>query len=100
MIRHVVMFTWQDHVTDADIAVIAAALDALPGIIGEIGEYRHGRDLGLGPANHDYVVVGDFATIDDYCAYRDHPEHLRFIAEHIAGNVAERAAVQYEVDSP
>jgi hypothetical protein len=29
-------------------------------------------------------------------AYRDHPDHQRFIADHITGRVAERAAVQFE----
>jgi hypothetical protein len=96
MIRHVVMFRWNDSVTDEDVASVSAGLDALPGAISEIVAYRHGSDLGLAPANSDYSITADFANLDDFAAYRDHPEHQRFIAEHITGRVAERVAVQFE----
>ncbi len=96
MIRHVVVFRWNDTVTEADLTELATALDALPAAIVEIADYRHGRDLRLGATNHDYSIVGDFASVDDYLVYRDHPEHQRFIADHITGRVADRAAVQFE----
>jgi len=96
MIHHVVLFRWNDTVTDRQLEATAAALDALPGSITEIAGYRHGPDLGLNQANYDYVVVGDFASAEDYLVYRDHPAHQRLIAEHITGRVADRAAVQFE----
>lgn len=96
MIRHVVVFRWNDSVTDAELTAMAAALDALPSAIAEIVDYRHGRDLGLNPANSQYAIVADFASAGDFATYRDHPEHQRFIAEHITGKVADRAAVQFE----
>ena len=96
MIRHVVVFRWNESVTDADLTAMAAALDALPAAIPQIVAYRHGRDLGLNPANFEYAIVADFANADDFATYRDHPEHQRFIAEHITGRVAERTAVQFE----
>ena len=97
MIRHVVMFRWNDSVTEAEIAAVSAGLDALPGAIPEIVAYRHGSDLGLAPTNADYSITADFASVDDFATYRDHPEHQRFIAEHITGRVADRVAVQYEL---
>jgi Stress responsive A/B Barrel Domain len=96
MIRHVVVFRWNATVTEAHLAAMAAALDALPAKIPEIAGYHHGVDAGLNPANFDYAVVGDFASADDYVVYRDHPEHQQFIADHITGRVADRAAVQFE----
>jgi hypothetical protein len=96
MFRHVVVFRWQDSVTDSDVDAIGDALDALPRLISEIVTYRHGRDAGLVDTNFDYVVTADFASVDDYVTYRDHPEHQRFIAEHITGRVVDRAAVQFE----
>ncbi len=96
MIRHVVVFRWNDTVTDADIAATGAALDALAPVIPEIAAYRHGPDLRLAPTNADYTVVGDFESVDDYLVYRDHPEHQRFIAAHITGRVSDRVAVQFE----
>ena len=96
MIRHVVMLRWNDTVTEEHVGVIAAALDALPAAIPEIAVYHHGRDLRLAPTNFDYSIVGDFASVDDYLVYRDHPDHQQFIADHITGRVADRAAVQFE----
>jgi hypothetical protein len=96
MIRHVVVFRWSDSVTDEQLVDLSAALDALPAAIPEIVAYRHGRDVGLAPANSDYSITADFANVDDFAVYRDHPTHQRFIAEHITGRVAERVAVQFE----
>jgi hypothetical protein len=96
MIRHVVMFRWNDSVTERQLAEMATALDALPGAIPEIVTYRHGADLGLAPTNFHYAITAEFATGDDFSTYRDHPEHQRFIAEHITGRAAERVAVQFE----
>ncbi len=97
VIRHVVVFRWNESVTDEQLVEMAIMLDALPAAIPEIAAYRHGRDLGLGATNFQYAITADFANVDDFAAYRDHPEHQRFIAEHITGRVAERAAVQFEI---
>ena len=40
----------------------------------------------------------DFASVDDYLVYRDHPDHRALIAELVTGHVATRAAVQYLLD--
>lgn len=98
MIRHVVVFRWNDSITDAHLAAMSAALDALPGLIPAIASYRHGPDLGIAPTNYDYVIVADFDSTDDFAVYRDHPDHQRMIAEHIVERVADRAAVQYEIE--
>lgn len=95
MIRHVVVFRWNDTVTDGSLAALSAALDALPGEIEQLVAYRHGPDLGLADTNYDYALVADVASTDDFEAYRDHPAHRALIAEHIAPHVADRVAVQY-----
>ncbi len=95
MFRHVVMFRWADDVDDAHVAEVARRLDELPEAIPVIRSYLHGVDAGVNDGNYDYVVVGDFDSVDDYVTYRDHPVHAAFIADLIAGRVAERAAVQY-----
>jgi hypothetical protein len=96
MIRHVVMFRWNDTVTEAHLTVVAAALDALPAAIPEIVDYRHGPDQQLAPTNFDYAVVGDFVSVEAYVTYRDHPVHQQLIADHFTGRVADRGAVQFE----
>lgn len=98
MLRHVVMFRWADDVDDEHVAAVRAGLDELPGHIPEIVRYHHGNDVGINDGNFDYVVVGDFASADDYVVYRDHPVHQAFIQRCIAGRVSDRAAVQYEIE--
>lgn len=96
MFRHVVMFEWVDGVDPADIEAMGAALDALVDTVPEVVSYLHGPDLGVSDGNYDYVIVGEYASVEDYVVYRDHPEHQRIIAELIKPHVAKRAAVQYE----
>jgi hypothetical protein len=96
MIRHVVALRWNDSVSDADLQTLSAAATELPAAIPAIAEYRHGHDLGLADTNFDFAIVADFASLDDYVTYRDHPAHHQFIADHIAGRAAERVAVQFE----
>jgi hypothetical protein len=96
MFRHVVMFKWNDDVDAAHVTATGAALDALVATIPEVGDYRHGPDLGLADGNYDYAIVGEYASIDDYVTYRDHPDHQQVIADFITGRVSARAAVQYD----
>jgi hypothetical protein len=96
MFRHVVMFKWNDDVDAAHIAATGAALDALVATIPEVGDYRHGPDVGLTDGNYDYVIVGEYASVDDFVTYRDHPDHQAMIQQFIAGRVSARAAVQYD----
>ena len=96
MFRHVVMFEWVDGVDSADIDAMAAALDALVATVPEVVSYVHGPDVGISEGNFDYVIVGEYASIDDYVTYRDHPDHQQVIADYIKGRVSARSAVQYD----
>jgi len=96
VITHVVSFRWKPEITDADLAAIAAALDALPAAVPSIRSYRHGRDLGVGAAaNHDYAIVATFDDIAGYHEYDVHPQHDAARSEVIRPWIAERAAVQF-----
>ena len=95
VIRHCVMFSWNEGVDDGTRSAISAALDGLAGL-DMVADYRHGPDLGLADGNWDYVVVGDFATAEDYRAYAADPDHRAVVADLIAPNIKARAAVQYE----
>ena len=95
MFRHVVMFRWSDDVDDAHVSEVGRRLDELPEAISVIKAYRHGADAGVNAGNFDYVVVADFDSVEGYVTYRDHPVHTAFVADMIAGRVAERSAVQY-----
>src|SRR5829696_1965731 len=93
---HVALFRFAEGITPAQVQAIDQGLAALPAAIPEIREYRFGIDLGLVERNADYAIVGDFATLEDYIAYRDHPDHRAFIDSCMEGVVTERLAVQYE----
>jgi Stress responsive A/B Barrel Domain len=94
MILHVVVFTWQEHVTEAQVAEITAALRALPPQIPELQRYDAGPDLGLNPNTGDYGVVALVADEAGLRAYLDHPAHQATVRDLIAPNVAQRSAVQ------
>lgn len=97
MLRHCVMFKWADGVGDETKATVAAGLDRLAGLECVAG-YRHGPDAGLNEGNWDYVVVGDFETVEDYRSYATEAGHVALIADHIGPNISDRAAVQYHLD--
>ncbi len=98
MVRHVVMFRWKDGTSGDDLAAIKAGLRTMPDLIPQIRAYRFGTDLGVNDANWDFVVVADFASMDDYVTYRDDVHHQALINESIAPHIEERASVQYELD--
>jgi hypothetical protein len=93
--RHVVMFKWADGLSDDHVDRVRDGLNALPAAIEQIRGYVHGTDVGVSEGNFDYVIVADFDNVNDYRTYRDHPQHVLFIAEMIKDKVANRAAVQY-----
>lgn len=94
--RHVVMFKFNEGLGAEHVARVKEGLDSLPPQIEQIRRYVHGPDVRVSEGNWDYVLVADFDNMDDWITYRDHPTHQLFIAEHIAGNLADKASVQYE----
>jgi len=95
MFRHVVLLAWTDEATSEQKAEVAAQLSKLPGVIPEIRQYVIGADAGVNQGNHDFAVVADFDSAEDYVVYRDHPAHQEIIATHIRPILGARAAVQY-----
>lgn len=96
MIRHCVMFTWNDDVTDEAKAAIADGLDRLASLPGVV-KYVHGPDAGLVDGNWDYVVTGDFEDRDAYLGYAVDEGHVELITTMIRPNISARAAVQFEL---
>ena len=97
MIRHVVMFKWNEGIDEAHVAATAAALERLPGLIPQIRSYTLGRDLGVASANFDFAVTGEFESVESFVQYRDHPDHQAVVQTYIAPHISERAAVQFQV---
>lgn len=96
-VRHVVVFTWNDDVPTDHADNVSAALAELPAVIADIRSYSFGPDLGLVQGNASYAVVAEFDDEAGFLAYREHPDHQRFVEQFIAGRTAARIAVQYEL---
>jgi hypothetical protein len=96
MFRHVVMFRWAEGTSPGHVQAVEEALGRLPGAIPQIRAYAFGPDAGVNEGNYDFAVVADFDGVEDYVAYRDHPEHQAVIAELFRDHVTARAAVQFE----
>jgi hypothetical protein len=97
MIRHVVMFRWSEGVDAAHIAATTAAFDRMQALVPQIRSYAYGSDLGVVAGNFDYAVTGEFDSVDDFIAYRDHPEHQAVVQTFLAPHIRERHAVQFSV---
>lgn len=97
MIRHVVVFKWNDDVTPEHVEAMHTAAAGLPEAIDTIRSFRCGRDAGINQGNFDFAVTADFDDEAGYLVYRDHPAHQALIAAFIAGRIAQRAAVQFEM---
>ena len=97
MFRHVVLFTFTPETTQEQQEELATQLRTLPGAIGEIADYHVGQDAGLNPGSWEFAVVADFASVEDYLVYRDHPVHRAIIEKYVQPIAANRAAVQYEL---
>jgi hypothetical protein len=75
MFRHVSLFTFTPETTQERQQELARQLRTLPGAIQEIKDYHVGPDAGLNPGNYQFGIVADFASVEDYLVYRDHPVH-------------------------
>jgi hypothetical protein len=97
MIRHVVLFTWDEEMTDDLERQLAAELTALGPKLAGLRSYHAGPDAGVIEGNFDFAVVADFDDAESYLAYRNHPEHQEIIGRISQPHVKSRASVQYEI---
>ncbi|HXX91208.1 MAG TPA: Dabb family protein [Acidimicrobiales bacterium] len=78
MLHHVVLVTFKEDVTDAQVDAVLQGFAALPAAIPQIRTYDFGRDAGLSPNPFGVVLVATFDSIEDFAAYRAHPAHTSF----------------------
>ncbi len=97
VIRHIVCFRWVSDATDEQREAVTTGLDHLATVITWATSFTYGPDVGINEGNFEYAITAEFADRAGYEAYRDHPEHQRFIAECIAPIRGERASVQVAV---
>jgi antibiotic biosynthesis monooxygenase (ABM) superfamily enzyme len=97
MIRHVVLFTWTEDMTEAMEQQFAAELTALAATFPGVRAYHAGADQGINEGNFDFAVVADFDDVASYVAYRDNAGHQDIIRRLSRPNTKSRAAVQYQI---
>ncbi len=93
-IRHTVVFTprhAEGSAEEADFLAAAARLSAIPGV--EAFELLRERS----PKNtYRYGISMEFAGPDEYAAYNEHPDHVRFVKERWLVEVADFLELDYE----
>jgi hypothetical protein len=97
MIRHVVVFTWDDEMTEEMEKQLAVELTALAPRLAGLRSYHCGPDAGLIEGNFDFAVVADFDDTESYLAYRSNAEHQDIISRLSGPHTKSRASVQYEI---
>jgi hypothetical protein len=97
MIRHVVLFRWNDATTPEDVDRIQAALGELPGVIPEIRSYTLGPDIGVGQGTWDFALVAEFDDAAAWKVYDEHPQHEQVRAGLVVPHLADRATVRFEL---
>jgi len=99
VVRHVVLFRFHPETREAQKQSLRDGLSELAAALPEIQRYRFGDDLRMAEGNFDFAVVADFASTSDFSSYAAHPMHQRLISELVRPILAERVAVQFELDA-
>ncbi len=80
MIRHIVLFAFQD---DAPVAALCAAFAALPQQIALIRRFEAGTSVSTEQLEQGYThaFLLQFDQAEDLAAYLSHPAHLAFVEQ-------------------
>ena len=97
MIKHIVIFTWREDVSQADVAAVLDDLHALPGAIDALESYLAAPDLGLTEGTGDRAIFATVASAEALRRYLDHPQHVA-VAARLRAMAASRTAVQVAAD--
>mmetsp|Transcript_2485 Transcript_2485/g.6625 ORF Transcript_2485/g.6625 Transcript_2485/m.6625 type:complete len:136 (+) Transcript_2485:61-468(+) len=106
-VKHVVMFTVQDGVSEEAVEAMKSGLLGLPKVLPEIASHELGEDLKLtGGQNHpagknrSVVWSATFRSVDDYETYETSKEHVDVVTTLIKPIIVpgSRAAIQYNID--
>jgi hypothetical protein len=96
MMRHVVLLRWKEGTTEAEITAVEEALQRMPTVMPFIRRYELGRDLGIN-SSHDFALIADFDSEEDYRTYAGQEDHARVVSEVIAPILDSMSRVQYSL---
>ncbi|MCH6163847.1 Dabb family protein [Streptomyces marispadix] len=100
MIRQIVLVRLSPDAPADAVPKMAAALLALRAEFSQIEDMCVGEDLRVRPDNYDFGYTADFATVDDYLAFREDERHWETIRTAVTPYLAERAGVVMEIPDP
>lgn len=95
MIKHIVMWKFNEDVAEADKLEMKNRLEALQGVVPTLVDIEVGLDVVGKEASKDMVLYSEFKSMDDLAAYASHPEHVK-VVEFVLPLVCERHVVDYE----
>jgi hypothetical protein len=79
MIKHIVMWKFKDETVEADKLEMKRQLEALKGVVPNLGDIEIGLNTAESPAAMDMVLSSEFQTMEDLKAYVVHPEHQKAV---------------------
>lgn len=79
MIRHIVLFRFNDSASAEDRAALIDALKGLKEKIGFVKELEVGQDVGGKANSYDIALNSVFETFDDVEKYAIHPDHVEVV---------------------
>ena len=94
MIRQITLIKFKRDTSGAEIGALGEGFRKLSGVVPGIRRFEFGPDLKLESDTLDYALVIDFASVDDWKAYREHPDHIAF-AEIALPRIERVERVQY-----
>ena len=94
MIRQITLIKFKPDTTGAEIGALGEGFKKLANVVPGIRRFEFGPDLKLEGNTLDYALVIDFASVDDWKAYREHPDHVAF-AETALPRIERVERVQY-----
>ncbi len=96
MLRHIVLFAFEDTTTPAQVRAIELAFAALPLQIAEIMGFEWGTDVSVEHLADGYThcFLVTFASLPDRDTYLVHPAHQAFVAS-IQPHVAKALVIDF-----
>ena len=98
MIKHIVLLTWKENVSQEQINAVTAGFRSLGEEIEEVVGYEFGQDAQIFKGNADYALVAEFQNESDLRAYVVHPRHQELLAKVTGPLLKSFQSVQFNVD--
>ena len=94
MVLHIVLFQWNEGVTEAQVDALNEAIAGLPAQIPELKDLQWGSDLGFREGNSSWALAALFEDQAAWHAYQVHPAHVAVVQNFALPITGRRTAIQ------